>query len=89
MTPIVASAELARQIESATGGVAIVNAEGATIALCMPLKPPPESKYTPEEIERRRKDLAKVREETRKHPERCKSLKEIMANLERLAGESS
>jgi hypothetical protein len=87
MSQIVADAELARQIEAATGGFAIVNEAGTTIALCVPLKPQ-KSSYTPEEIEHRRKDLAKVREEVRKHPERCKSLKEIMANLERLAGES-
>lgn len=88
MSQIIADAEMARQIEAATGGVPIVNEQGATIALCVPLKPR-QSAYSPEEIERRRKDLAKVREEARKHPEKCKSLKEIMANLEQMAGEST
>jgi hypothetical protein len=87
VSQIVADAEMARQIEAATGGVAIVNEQGAMIALCVPLKPK-QSTYSPEEIEHRRKDLAKVREEVRKHPEKCKSLKEIMANLERMAGEA-
>ena len=86
MTPIIADAELAQQIEAATGGVAIVNEQGTTIALCVPLKPQ-QSAYSAEEIERRRKDLAGVRELARKHPERGKSLAEIVANLDRLAGE--
>jgi len=88
MTTIRADAELARQIEAATGGVTIVNEQGTTIALCVPLKPTPEPKYTVEEIEHRRRDLAGVREMARKQPERGKSLAEIMANLNRLAGES-
>lgn len=87
MTPIIADAEQTRQIEAATGGVAIVNEQGNTIALCVPLKPK-QSSYSPEEIERRRKDLAKVRDEVRKHPEKCKSLKEIMANLKQMVGEA-
>jgi hypothetical protein len=87
MTPIIADAEMARQIEAATGGVAIVNEQGTTIALCVPLKQT--HTHAPEEIERRRADLAKVREEARNHPEKCKSLKEIMANLERTTGEPS
>lgn len=87
MTTIIANAELAQKLEAATGGVAIVNAQGATIALCMPVKPQPGPKYTPEEIERRRRDLAGVRELVRTHPERGKSLAEVMANLQRLAGD--
>jgi hypothetical protein len=88
MTPIRADADLARQIEAATGGVAIVNECGATIALCVPIRPRQESKYTPEQIELRRKDLEKVREEIRKNPGSGKSLQEIMANLHGLAGET-
>jgi hypothetical protein len=87
VSQIIANAEMIRQLEAATGPVTLVNDQGTTIALCMPIKPQ-QSPYSPEEIEHRRKDLAKVREETRKHPEKCKSLKEIMANLERMAGES-
>jgi hypothetical protein len=87
MTTIIANAELAHQIEAATGGVAIVNDQGATIALCLPVKPRSEPKYTPDEIERRRRDLAGVRELARTHPERGKSLAEVMANLHRLAGD--
>ncbi len=81
MTPIIANAELAHQIEAATGGVAIVNEQGTTIALCMPLKPR-QSAHSPEEIERRRKDLEPIRDEIRKHPERGKSLAEVLAYLE-------
>jgi hypothetical protein len=80
MTPIVADAELARRIEAATGSINIVNEQGELIALCLSLKPQKPA-YTPEEIERRRKDLAKVREEARKHPERGKSLREIMVSF--------
>ncbi len=54
----------------------------------MPLKPRQEPKYTPEEIERRRRDLAGVREQVRTHPGQGKSLAEVMASLHQLAGES-
>jgi hypothetical protein len=88
MPQILADAELARQLATATGPVSIVNEQGTTIALCVPIKPQQVSKYTPEEIERRRKDLERVREEARKHPERGKSLAEVMAHLHELAGEN-
>lgn len=80
MTPLVADAEMARVIEAATGSINIVDEQGNIIALCLPLRPQKPA-YPPEEIERRRKGLAKVREEVRKHPERGKSLREIMVSL--------
>jgi hypothetical protein len=88
MTPIVADAEFARQIAAASGRVGIVDEHGTPIAVCIPIKPPQPSKYTPEEIERRRKDLEPIREEIRKHPERGKSLTEVLAYLEERARET-
>lgn len=88
MPPIVADAELARQIEAATGDVAIVNEQGTTIALCVPLKPRQGSKYTPEEIERRRRDLQPVRDEVRKNPGSGRRLADILADLRRRAGDA-
>lgn len=84
MTPIVADAELARQIAAADGRVGIVDEHGTPIAVCIPIKPPQPCKYTPEEIERRRKDLEPIRKHAREHPEECRTLKEIMASLYQL-----
>jgi hypothetical protein len=89
MTPIVADAELARQIEAATGPVQIVNEQGTMIGFCMPVSQTQPKPYTPEEIEIRRKQIARMREEARTHPEKCKSLRDIMANLHRMAGEGA
>jgi hypothetical protein len=88
MTPIIADAELARQIAAANGRVGIVDEHGTPIAVCIPIKPSQPCKYTPEEIEHRRKDLEPIREEIRKHPERGKSLAEVLAYLEERAREN-
>ena len=79
MTQILADAEMAKQLAVANGPVQVVDDKGTLIGLCTPIKFP-HSPYTREEVERRR-------EEARKHPERGKTLAEIMANLKRLAGE--
>jgi hypothetical protein len=89
VSQIIADAELARQIEAATGGVPIVNEQGTTIALCVPLKPRQGSKYAPEEIERRRRDLEAVRDQVRKNPGSGRRLADILADLNRRAGETS
>jgi hypothetical protein len=89
MSQILADAELARQLAAATGPVQIVNEQGTMIAFCMPVSQTRSAPLTPEEIEQRRKDLAPVREQIRKNPKSGKSLAEIMANLNRLAGEGS
>ena len=89
MSQIVASAELAQQLAAASGPLQIVNAEGTMIGFCMPVHQTKSRPYTPEEIEQRKKDLAPIREQIRKNPRSGKSLREIIANLERLAGEGA
>jgi hypothetical protein len=76
VTQILADAELAKQIEEATGPVHVVDAKGTVIAVCTPVKFP-HSPYTREEVEA-------AREEARKHPERGKSLAEVMEYLHQL-----
>ena len=88
MSQILADAELAKQLATATGPVQIVNAEGVMIGYCTPVHQAKSRAYTTEEIEQRKKELAPIREEIRKNPKSGKSLKEIMANLHRLAGEA-
>jgi hypothetical protein len=73
---ILADAEMAKQIEEATGPVNVVDAKGTVIAVCTPVKFP-HSPYTREEVEA-------AREEARKHPEKGKSLTEVMEYLSRL-----
>lgn len=89
MSQILADAELARQLAAASGPVQIVNAEGTMLGYCMPVSRTKAKPYTPEEIEIRRKQVAQTREEFRNHPEKFKTLREIMANLHTKAGEGS
>ena len=77
MTQILANAELARQIETAEGPVNIVDDKGTVIAVCTPIKFP-HSPYTREELEA-------ARAEAREHPERGKSIAEVLAHLQQLA----
>ncbi|WP_439626312.1 hypothetical protein [Gemmata sp.] len=88
MSQIHADAEMVRQLEAASGPVTVVNDQGATIAVCMPIKSRSVSKYTPEEIERRRRDLQAVRDEVRKNPGSGRRLADILADLPRLAGDA-
>jgi hypothetical protein len=81
MSEIRADAEMARQIATADGPVNIVDATGTLIAVCTPVKFP-HSPYTREEVEA-------AREEARRNPGGGKSLAEIMARLQHLAGEQS
>lgn len=89
MSQIVASDEMVKQLAEAEGPVKIVDSQGRMIGYCTPMRSRPAKNYTPEEIEHRRMDLAAAREEFRKHPEKCKTLKEIMANLQKLGGEAT
>jgi len=88
VSQITADVEMVRQLEAATGPVTVVNDQGITIAVCMPIKSRRVSKYTPEEIEHRRRDLQAVRDEVRKNPSSGRRLADILADLPRLAGES-
>lgn len=89
VSQIIADVEMVRQIEAAVGSVPIVNDQGTTIALCVPIKPRQGSRYTPEEIERRRRDLQAVRDEVRKNPGSGRRLSEILADLHRRVGEAA
>lgn len=80
-TQILVDAETAKQLAAADGLVNIVDATGAVIAYCTPIKFP-HSPYSREEIERRR-------EEARKNPDAGKSLAEVMEHLRKLGGEQS
>ena len=88
MSQIIADAELARQLASASGPVQIVNAEGKTLAVCMPSHARSRP-YTPKELEIRRKQVAETRAEFRAHPEKFKTLRQIMKRLHRTGGEGS
>lgn len=88
MPQIVASAEMIQQLAAATGVVEIVDDEGRMIGHFAPAQKPCSVPLTPEEIEKRRKELEPIRKHAREHPEQCKSLKEIMANLQRMAGDA-
>jgi hypothetical protein len=81
VTQILADAEMAKQIEEATGPVEVVNEKGTVIAVCTPIKFP-HSPFPREEIERRR-------EEARKNPEGGKSLAGVMEDLRQLGGSQS
>ena len=78
MTQILANAELARQIETAEGPVNIVDNKGTVIAVCTPVKFP-HSPYS-------RAELEAARAEAREHPERGKSIVEVMEHLRQLGG---
>jgi hypothetical protein len=88
MSQIVADAELARQLAAATGPVQIVNAEGKTLAVCMPSQARSRP-YTPKELEIRRKQVAETRAEFQAHPEKFKTLRQIMERLNNMAGEGA
>ncbi|VTU00664.1 unnamed protein product [Gemmataceae bacterium] len=88
MTQIVADAEMARQIAAAAGPVQIVNDHGSVIGVVTPVRFP-HSPYSREEIEAIRERLEPLREEARKHPERCKTTAEVLAHLRTLDGESA
>ncbi len=79
MTQILAGAEMAKQIEAATGPVNIVDENGTVIAVCTPIKFP-HPPYSREEIERRR-------DEARKNPEKGMKLAEFWKRMEQLGGE--
>jgi hypothetical protein len=81
MTQIHADAEMARQIAAADGPVNVVDDKGTVIAVCTPIKFP-HSPYSREEVDAARK-------EARLTPDGGKSLAEIVARLNRLAGEQS
>ena len=80
MTQILADANMTKQLQEATGPVAVVNDQGTMIGYCMPIKFP-HSPYSREEITRRR-------EEARKHPDKNKSFAEVVAHLDQLAGDT-
>jgi len=89
MSQILADPELARQLEAATGPVQIVNAEGKMLAVCMPSHQPRQRPYTVEELVIRRKQVAETRAEFRAHPEKFKTLRQIMEKLNATADEGS
>jgi hypothetical protein len=89
MPQILADAELARQLEAATGPIQIVSADGKMLAVCMPSHQPRQRPYTDEELEIRRKQVAETRAEFLAHPERFKTLRQIMDRLNDTAGEGS
>jgi len=89
MKQILADADLARKLEAATGPVQIVNGEGKILGLCMPTNLPETPPFSPEYIEERRKALEPIRERIRQNPRCGKSLREIITNLEKRAGEGS
>ena len=88
MALIVIDDVLARQIREAGEPVGLVDREGKAVCICKPIPPQPHIVYSPEYIERRRRELEPVRKEAREHPERGKSLAEVMAYLQQLAGEN-
>ena len=55
MTQILADANMTKQLQEATGPVAVVNDQGTMIGYCMPIKFP-HSPYSREEITRRREE---------------------------------
>ena len=79
VTQIVADAEMAKQIAASEGQVNVVDENGTVIAVCTPIKFP-HSPYTREEVEA-------AREEARKHPERGRSLAEVMEHLRQVGGD--
>lgn len=81
MSQILADAELARQLEAATGPVQIVNAEGKMLAVCLPSHQPRQRPYTAEELAIRRKQVAETRAVFKAHPEKFKTLRQIMEKL--------
>lgn len=89
MPQILADAELARQLEAATGPVQIVNAEGKMLAVCLPSHATQLPTRSPEYIEERKKVLEPIRKRIRENPRSGKSLKEIIAGLEQRAGEGT
>ena len=89
MAQIVANAEMIQQLTEANGPIQVVDDQGRMIGYCMSVKSAAPSDYSPEYIEERRKALASVREQVRTNPKSGKPLKEILANLNRLAGEGS
>ncbi len=89
MAQIVANAEMIQQLSVSNGPIQVVDDQGRMIGYCMAVKSVAPSDYSPEYIEERRKALASVREQVRTNPKSGKPLKEILANLNRLAGEGS
>lgn len=86
MSQILATPEMARQLAEASGPIMIVNDEGTMIGYCKPMTTQYPA-YTPEELESRRAELDRRRQEARKHPEKGKTLTEVMAYLQGLTGE--
>jgi hypothetical protein len=78
MTQILVNAETARQIAAANGPVNVVDEKGIVIGVCTPVKFA-HSPYSREEVEA-------AREEAQRNPDGGKSLAEIMARLDHLAG---
>ncbi len=89
MAQIVVDDELARQIRESGEPVGLVDREGKAVAVCRPIPQQPHVVYSPEYIEWRRKELEPIRRRAREHPEEGKTLKEIIANLERRALEGA
>jgi hypothetical protein len=89
MAHIVIDDELAEQIRNADEPVGLIDKAGMPVGICKPIPLQPHIMYSPEYIEQRRTELEPIRKRAREHPEECKSLKEIMASLHRIAGESS
>lgn len=87
MSQIVATPEMAKQLAEASGPVMIVNDQGKMIGYFRSLASTP-THYTPEEIERRRRELEPIREEIRKNPGQGKSMVEVMAYLHALGQDS-
>jgi hypothetical protein len=79
VTQIRVDAETAKWIAEANGPINIIDETGTVIAVCTPIKFP-HSPYSREEV-------ASARQEARRNPEGGKPLSEILARLERLAGE--
>jgi hypothetical protein len=72
VTQILADAEMAKQIEQATGPVNVVDEKGTVIAVCTPIKFP-HSPYTREEVEAARRQCRETG---------GKSLAEFLAKLQ-------
>ena len=89
MAHIVVDDELARQIREAGERVGLVDREGKPVGVCTPIPEQPHVVYSPEYIERRRKELEPIRQRAREHPEEGKTLNQIMEKLHRMAGEGS
>ena len=86
MTQILADTNLAERLKSLAEPACVVDEAGRTIGVFRPAGLAPagwaraNTPFGREEIERRR-------EEARKHPERGKSLAEVLALLKQLSGE--